>query len=138
MVYPTHGNHSDVIYCQRDSGRDECDGPVWAEDLNLSEVFPRGAKGIRICTLPGTTYELRNEYMMFVSADAVSALANYSIAKLFNRFWLGNVVVVKMARRDGLSIVNMRIGERLKVDDIVGSCVNSSSCCIPTALIVRK
>lgn len=122
-MYPTHGNRSEVMYCRKGEDLQYFDAPVWAEDLDLTSVFPRGANGINIRTIPGTTYELRNQYMMFISADAVSSLANYSIAKLFNRFWLGNIVVVKMARRNGLSIINMCLGERIKVDDVVGSYV---------------
>lgn len=126
VLYPTNCNHSEIIYIGRDPKHYEFTKPsgepiVWAEDLNLDEEFPVGANGLKIIHAPGTTYSLRNEYMMFVSADLLSSPPNRSIKKLFARKWLGNIVVVKLGRRDSMSVVNMSWGERAKVDDVIGS-----------------
>lgn len=56
-----------------------------------------------------------------MSVDNVSALPNLSIAQMFDRHWLGNIVVVKVGLRDGVRVVNMLWGEQLKVNDVVGS-----------------
>lgn len=121
MLFPTDCNHSEVIYVPKDFDRNDFETPVWPEDLDLNVIFPRGAKGIRLRHAPGTTYSLKNEYVMFMSTDTVSALPNRSIAKMFDRYWLGNIVIVKIGRRDGVRVINMGRGEQLKVDDVVGS-----------------
>lgn len=83
--------------------------------------FPVGANGVKLIHAPGTTYLLRNEYIMFVSASLRSSPLNRSIRKLYDRRWRGNIVVVKLGRRDRASVINMCWGERAKVDDLLGS-----------------
>lgn len=126
VLYPTDCNHSEILYVGRDPKHHEYTKPsgeplVWAEDLKLDEEFPLGANGIKIIHAPGTTYLLRNGYMMFISADSISSPPNRSIWKSFAKPWSGNIVVVKLARADGMSVINMCWGERVKVDDVVGS-----------------
>lgn len=122
VVFPTSCNHSEIMYISQDLSRsDDLECPLWPEDADLATLFPRGARGIRIREAPGTTYRLKNAYMVFISADNVSALPNHSIARMFNRHWLGNIAVVKIGVRDGIRVINMSRGEQIKVDDIVGA-----------------
>ena len=95
------------MYLARDSGHEGFDNPVWPEDLDLGAFFPRGARAISIKNAPGTSYRFKNEYLIFVSADLVSALPNLSLAKIFDQHWLGNVLVVKIGQRDRIRVVNM-------------------------------
>lgn len=54
------------------------------------------------------------------SADQTSSTPNRSIAKLYNIHWLGNVVVVKCAKRDPKQVIQMGWGDRQLVDVLIG------------------
>lgn len=136
LVFPTGGSRIRTFVASIDHDQD--DQYVWAEDLQLSYLFPLGRREIRLSLMPFTRLPLRNHLIVIYSADQTSSLPNSCIAKLFDEHWLGNVVVLKCSQKDSKQIIQMDWGDKSLVDMIISMYVIHRTYHIPpTYTIIR-
>lgn len=93
------------------------------EDLDLDAVFPCGYYTQRFYTAPGTpSVKLDNAYEILTSRVDELARPNHSVVTRFQRKWIGNIVVVKLSKRNGESgcLIQIPAVDRNFVDLLVG------------------
>lgn len=121
LVYPTAGTRSQncwfaVPNCKWWGTKE---GPFWAEDLDLTTWFPRGASHTSLSHFPGTDVRLPRTYHIFTTRDPLSAVPNMTLLKLQNQLWMGNIVIVADHVRSESKVVQFPYNEAMLLDVIV-------------------
>ncbi|KAF6758164.1 hypothetical protein DFP72DRAFT_845131 [Ephemerocybe angulata] len=68
------------------------------ENIDLRDLFPYGGLSVLMCTNPGSGNPLPYAYRIFVDNFATPRPINRSVDAMFDRPWIGNVVVAKYAK----------------------------------------
>lgn len=120
LVYPTAGTKSQncwfAVPHSKYCGPKE--GPFWADDLDFTSWFPRGASRTSISYFPGTDVRLPRTYHIFTTRDPSSAVPNMTLLKLQSQLWMGNIVVVADHMRSS-KIVQFPPSEIMLLDSVV-------------------
>lgn len=104
---PHQFNKLDIVVLPVDANRVECwtlksyiksdpKGPI--EAIDLSGWFPHGFISMILCTIPGTSRPLPHAYRVLVDAGQTAQPFNRCVDATFGEPWIGNVVVIKIAR----------------------------------------
>lgn len=83
---------------------------VWIQ-VDPSVWFPSGYRLRKIKRLPGTILDLEHTYQIYFSQDETSSVPNFCVARQFDMYWMGNIVVVKRGRADPCKVLQMGAGD---------------------------
>lgn len=102
--------------------------PVWAEDLD-TDAWVRSPQTASVDELPGTTCYLANGYNIIFqrrrAARGSRGPLNNTVRTLFSLDWLGNIIVIKRARRDRNQAIHITPPEISVINAVVQQCVLS-------------
>ncbi|KDQ65217.1 hypothetical protein JAAARDRAFT_43944 [Jaapia argillacea MUCL 33604] len=94
--------------------------PLSPNDLDTTAWFPKGCRSTHVVRVPGTMVALPASLTIFASLDLVSSLVNGCIAMTCDRFWIGNLLVVKHTdNRRIATLTDIKPSERCWIEVIV-------------------
>lgn len=71
---------------------------VLEEEVDLRQFFPSGSISTLFCTIPSSDRALPFGYRIYVDNLATTRPLNRAIDSMFEKRWVGNIVVVRYAR----------------------------------------
>ena len=104
--------------------------PVWAEDLD-TDAWIATPQTASIDEFPATTCYLANGYNIIFQRRRPTrgsrGALNNTVRTLFSLDWLGNIIVIKRARRDRNQAIHITPPEISVINAVVQQCVVSDN-----------
>lgn len=85
----------------------------------MKPIFPGDYAAERIGRIPGTMHDLQNNYFVLWSSQTDLLPINSTMRKRFGRVWKGEIVMIKMATRQWLNVINMGCQEFTLTDVLI-------------------
>ncbi|TFK85003.1 hypothetical protein K466DRAFT_495562 [Polyporus arcularius HHB13444] len=120
LLYPAESMTPVVILVPASASADLEPGQrYWLEDLSVDRWFPNGWQTQRVSQFPETSYQLRNHYTIYTSAETQRSRRNLSLVQLGVRQHRGNVLVLRTSSRQAYEVTNVHSAERALIDLVV-------------------